>query len=918
MQHRNELHDNLVAPSPIVPTCRPSSQLSRRTHRSMSALSSADPQRPETPSSRVRNENVPELVQLFQAQNASPNGNVQGSGARDFLKAGHRRLRQLAQRQKKPVDPTRKAEEASRQLLALQQAGFLPPPKPKRSEAKQSLDSTVSSSNLSFKSSSRRDVERIGQPWLDEPLEKLNSRATKDSQLSSIDIKDLTSLVEASVSLSHHEEGNPPPYQPTSGVANDDHAHEQCDAGASDPQQQILQTDQQRPGAEAPPKTPNLELAAGPNSKISVMPDGASDGQVSIHFCRPKIEYTNCKQPNTEQNRDSKSSESKVTPEKPARNSTSSSASTSSQTPAHTLKLFPDPMPPRVSSKGTWRIQNNRPPNRPLPVTPETREIRLDDKPSTAKPSADNQRLSSNSAPNTQTDKDYPSSAVPDSLAVPVKLTALSAASPIHEKFPRPLTNRRPASLPLGAINAFPMPAPMRPLPSLPEPVSSIQGGRDRTVSGQRTPQTKSSTLGPRLSGEVTGTSSKESDACPSETKENEDSTTLVQKDAPKASPIKQDSTGVVRTGPSRAERVRALKMKDISASRLYLNGGEKTPKEVQSFNSQPNTESARPAGGESIDSRLSDANSLSPPLSPLISKPPSFPVSKNLSSKRSCSSPVYSSGRDEPSSLPGSSRGSQIGRSGSAHSADVIHEGMPIGQNPPKRAESPLPSSEDECIGVGSHRDQARPHSANRQSRPAPLSIGEHATQRVRHSRKKPSHEPAGPATPRSRRSRGVERLSPQSQFSQSTYYSQDSRSSRHRAYAMNLEGRIAHLERQNHILQAALMAALDIGAKPNLESLLGGSTTSLSATGTGRTYSSTTNSSGVEELSRRSKIKEQSCYRQESWIASPGGSSRRDSYGSSDDSANVRELEDMIEDFDFDWILDKSSSERHPMSRN
>ena len=93
-----------------------------------------------------------------------------------------------------------------------------------------------------------------------------------------------------SVSLSHHEEGNPPPYQPTSGVANDDHAHEQCDAGASDSQQQILETEQQRPEAEAPPKTPNLELAAGPNSKISVMPDGASDGQVSVHFCRPKYE----------------------------------------------------------------------------------------------------------------------------------------------------------------------------------------------------------------------------------------------------------------------------------------------------------------------------------------------------------------------------------------------------------------------------------------------------------------------------------------------------------------------------------------------------------------------------------------------------------------------------------------------------
>ncbi|PLB49165.1 hypothetical protein P170DRAFT_176899 [Aspergillus steynii IBT 23096] len=916
MQHRSELHDNLVAPGPIVPTCRPSSQLSRRAYRSMSALSSGDPQRPETPDSRMRGENVPELVQLFQAQNSSPNGNIQASGARDFLKAGHRRLRQLAQRQKKPVDPKVKAEEASKQLLALQNAGFLPPPRPKRSEAKQSLDSTVSSSNLSFKSSSRRDVERIGQPWLDDPLEKMDTRGTKDSQLSSIDIRDLTSLVEASVSFSHHEDGNFPPYQPmieSSSIAGDEYTHKQYDAGGPGLQNKMLENGElQKHETEAPPKTPSTEQAAGSDSKASsVAPDaGASDDSRQ--------------QSSTEQTRDSKPAECKDAPVKSARNSTSSSVSTSSQTPAHTLKLFPDPMPPRVSSKGAWRISNGRPPNRPLPVTPENREIRPEDKPSTAKSGGDNQKLSSNNTPITKSYNNDSSGSSPDSLALPHNLTELSAASPIHEKFPRPLTNRRPASLPLGAINAFPLPAPMRPLPSLPEPVPGIHAGRDKKkASGNRTSQTKSNNSDPRSSGEISGTSSKETGVYPdalSGAKENKDPAAIMQNGASKTSPSKHsDSKEVVITGPSRAERVRALKMKDMSASRLYLKGGEKASKEDQSSkSSRSHTESSQPASGGSIDSRLSEANSLSPPLSPLLSKPLSFPVSKHISGKRSCSSPVYSSGSDKPTSLPGSNRDSRVSRSSSAQSADVIHEDLPIGQSPPDRAESPLPSSEDECIGVSSHKDhQSRPHPSHRQTRPAPLSIGDHATQRARHS-KKLLHESIGPSTPRTRRSRGVEKLSPQSQFSQSTFYSQDSRGSRHRAYALNLEGRIAHLERQNTILQAALLAALDVGVKPNLEALLGGSSTS-SASGTGRTYSSTTNSSSVEELPRRSKTKEQSCYRQESWIASPG-SSRRDSYGSSDDSTNVRELEDMIEDFDFDWILDKDKpgSERHPLGRN
>ena len=184
----------------------------------LSATSTGDTQVPATPDPQDRSEHVPELVSLFQAQSAtSSQGASHGNGARDMLKAGQRRLRQLAMRQKKPMDPKTKAEQTSLQLLALEQEGFLPVrrPPPKKTGPKSSIDSTLSStrsaSSLSFRSSSRRDVENIGQPWLVDPLERCDSLGSR-AQLSSLDFRDLTSLVEAAMTSSHpHNGGGPSP-----------------------------------------------------------------------------------------------------------------------------------------------------------------------------------------------------------------------------------------------------------------------------------------------------------------------------------------------------------------------------------------------------------------------------------------------------------------------------------------------------------------------------------------------------------------------------------------------------------------------------------------------------------------------------------------------------------------------------------
>ncbi|THC99086.1 hypothetical protein EYZ11_001407 [Aspergillus tanneri] len=410
---------------------------------------------------------------------------------------------------------------------------------------------------------------------------------------------------------------------------------------------------------------------------------------------------------------------------------------------------------------------------------------------------------------------------------------------------------------------------------------------------------------------------------------ESKGSMTGIQKDSAKTSMSSQvEPTQLVRTGPGRAERVHALKMKDMSASRLNPKGAGKSMQEEreQSPSSLRLTQSrsSQRTGGGSLDSRHNDASPPSPSLSPPSKLPAKSPANESMIGKRTCSSPIYSNvvsvETDERLSLPGSTQNSRIYRSSGAKSASIICEKMANEQDVHNQSQNVFPTSDDECIGTTSYKDyQPRPTSAPpRRTKPAPSAVNELASYRARHSKKKLPSESARPTTPRNRRSRGIEKSSPQSPHSQNTYYSQDSRGSRHHAYTLNLEGRIAHLERQNKILQAALFAALDVGVKQNMESLLGGLNTAQSASGTGRSsYSSTSNLSSVDELPpKRSKLKRQSHRRQGSWIASPD-SSQRDSYGS-DDSANLQEVEDMIEDFDLDWMSDKSTPERRlPMVR-
>jgi hypothetical protein len=170
---------------------------------------------------QMTNEDITELHRFLQSPSTTPASQV--TGARELLKAGQRRLRQLAQLQWKPTDPKTKAEEASRHLLVLQQEGFLSLP---ASAAKKSLDSVMSgsrsASSFGFRSSSQRDVEKIGQPWLENPLEVSATQHIKSPEPSPLDLGNLTSMVEAAVSFPFHfDDAYPPPYQPPANTTSD-------------------------------------------------------------------------------------------------------------------------------------------------------------------------------------------------------------------------------------------------------------------------------------------------------------------------------------------------------------------------------------------------------------------------------------------------------------------------------------------------------------------------------------------------------------------------------------------------------------------------------------------------------------------------------------------------------------------------
>ncbi|GFF24647.1 hypothetical protein IFM46972_01120 [Aspergillus udagawae] len=941
MHQWTERHEGTVAPSPVVPTCRHSSSLSRDKSHNMSTLPSqtqyltaAENDRPrQGPEVQMTNEDITELDRFLQSPSTTPASQV--TGARELLKAGQRRLRQLAQLQWKPMDPKTKAEETSRHLLVLQQEGFL---SLSASAAKKSLDSAMSgsrsASNFSFRSSSQRDVEKIGQPWLENPLEVSDTQHHRDPEPSPLDLGNLTSIVEAAVSFPlHFDDAHPPPYQPPANTTSDGQIEGQDSRHLRGAASQLKPKERRMEGQGGPSPVNTRHVPT--NDKGHISPTLIPENGVA------------CDEPKDGKSQTLDSVENQNNSAQLPKPPTSGATAVPRDLPSpvtQSLKLFPDTMPPRVSSKGAWRIPNNRIAGKDTPVSANSSDRPQIPAPVTLKRKTDNLKNSAKGPSECQGEpqKSYHSGKVSTTrLAKPCSEPAMS---PIHSEFPQLNNTRRPASLPTGTIDSFPLPAPLRPLPSLPERPPALN-----TVRHHGTPVSKAATRMDRNHSDAFPTTTfknrVDAEDCRSNTQSVLPQLCLVGEDTPaseqgntvRETPHNQpESSG--KMGHNRAERVRSLKFRDMMTSRISPDAPE-TPREARKGDGI-NPPASRKSSGPGHELRTGDENgprenisirkeaTPSAPLSPPLSPPPAPPLVQSAEqlpfSRRygSSSTDIMAASTERKGlSLPTSNRGHTLHRSNRTRSIDVLHGLVGREQNTSNRAGSPLPSSDDECMDKGTSKYELRQGSGRcRQTKVAPRKSSDICLNRQRGPKRSGIPDRAGPLTPRMQRSRISEKTSSPSLDSSSPYHSHDHRNRRDKAaHSLNsLEGRIEQLERQNRILQAALFAALDVGIKHNTNALLRGSTTSLSVSASSSSVersspSSTDRSSKLYGRAvvngRRSRMKK-SIRRPESWIDSPGSSLRSDYQ--SDDSVSVRELEDMIEDLEFTCLSDKPGSDR------
>lgn len=904
MRHWNDLHESLAAPSPFVPTCRPRSPLlhSKQSYGSAVYCSMATAKQPYSAANSAvaddssssnnnhnNNKNNPlhhlsgaladeshktdedvaaELVQYLQAaqeqsassppfSSSSATTTTTTSPVSEMFKAGHRRLRQLAQRQKKDADPDARAEDESRQLSALQREGLLPASAVKKHHnhaKKKSVDSTGQSvSNTSCKSSSRRDVERIGRPWLDDPLERcMMDPLSSGARLAPLEIGDLGSFMDAA--LSGDGDSKSTPRESTGSPTRENQTAQQSSVGepASDKPVSSIGNDDG--------KTPTSPTVNEPTSK---------DSDKSLGSKKPSTESD--KPDETSKQQDAKSESPKAKQPKPEK---------------HALKLFPDPLPPRISSKHAWRLSKCPPANAPQAIASGSQSAPPTETPKPA-------RNSSSPTPESSTSPKEPSSAP---AAMQQFANAEKDKPTDNEQSSKDKKSDRPSSLTISAINAFPLPAPTRPLPSLPQPAIAARPGDGQKMASSKKkvnrtkgyprelqPPSNPTRLGPRPNSTEPSTGG--------------------------PAPVLEQARTAGQN--QRMDKVRALRMKDLSMHRLHV--GPEQSKEVQrSQSAEPpaKVSNSKKANRRSVEfAPQVQTNTI--PVSPLSS--PSLTLSPNRRVRPfgpragglSPTSPVLPYKHSEPMLAARSRESLQIRRSNSSRGPSTRDEAAE--HKPTLRSEYPIPSSDEEGIDINS---KPRANQAQKKRRRAKQYKATDPPHRVPRIEKPTPLDTMLCLSPQNETSHSVGRSSPLSQFSQSTCHSHDSRT------LNSLEGRIAQLERQNKILQAALFAALDAGNKESNESILSGTVSSLLSTSAGPSpkttpASSLLNSSSsldepVSEGGGCSRM-DKSSNRRDTWLDTRSISSRS-SMQSSNFSAHGRELE-VIHDINLDWLSERSS---------
>ncbi|KAJ6151322.1 hypothetical protein N7470_007916 [Penicillium chermesinum] len=824
MHHRDIVPDSAVAPSPIVPTYRSnsapkSSKSSKSSKRRKSSMASSVSGSPESTVSRgsvprhqarsagmaerpSRNESLSDLVRFFQTQNVPPAGSVTSPDSttalptvespeakevsKDQLKPLHRRLLQFTQRQKKDPSSKTKTDDHQRQIEALQREGYLlPAPKQKGTahRSKESIDQPKSSLDRALSRSKKQDVESIGQPWLQNKPSTDSQSSYSKRRLSSLDLNDIGSMVDVAVSISEYNDPSPPPYQQSgSNMA------EPRDLTTASQTTSALASDRSSSEVQSQRTT---ESSISPSTSTSVVEHRkAAHRKTVAHGHQLQLiqafESTK-KSPPTLRDLPWEGSlveyqrtltlimihKSKlVTPANPSPPS---------------LKLFPDVAPLRVSGQKARRMSATpRYQTPPKPASTASSDAWSDGE--TPRPPAQRQSQRNSSSTSSRVKNDEPVC----SGAVNTPTTSAKTAPGERTSKPAPAQKQsrvRPPSLAMGTLQAFPLPAPTRPLPSVPRS-SNLTVPVDTKAHAIRPVRSESKALNHQAS---------------------------------QPSPISEEPREELRP---------ATVLGHINTADTANDFDDSEP--PQSLRTTP--ERSKSTSPEENTPRRRAASLHGPRIHHLPESPPNHSGDRKFDGLPLGESPILGQ------QAPAKPHGKRAARKGLEINARLDRKNLPFGlpslssiccltarsTTPTKcwalgRAGSPLPSSDDECFGPSSGAKRSGRAADKTQPR-YPVRRGYDTVDSRSSSHRSRLVPPIRSMTPQGRSPRSFEQsMSPVSQYSQSTHRSYES-SNNHLGQgstndaAQLLADRISNLERQNQVLQAALMAALNAGVTPNL----------------------------------------------------------------------------------------------------
>lgn len=831
MREWNGLTETAVAPGPIVPTTsRSKSTLLKRGHLPKSVLPDiAAMAARNAPLYQARsagaaakpskNESVVELVNFFQTHEApspTPSAVPQVADANDMVKAGQRRFRLFGHRRKRSSDS--KADDISLHLPN-RQRGALTDANPKTSAPKRGSEKTLLHSHSldSMRTNSKCEVERIGQPWLGDASEG-KTEERKINRLSPLNLDQFSSMINISLGAGADSPSSSSPRQQSTQFG-----HSRHDSRSSAQHLSVIE------------EAPDSKNAGGKKPDSPASPTG-----LAVSSDQP--------------------SKTQQTKDQATTNANTSSPDSTQRSYSRPLKFFPEVPPSRGSSKSAMRassgfsdistVDSKKSP----PSSPESKKR--------------NRTPSGNSRPNIDPfPRPHSSAQTSTSQASDHDARSIRSASNDASSLDGKNSGRR-ASLPIESIVAFPLPAPKRPLPAVPSgPAGGGHHGRTKALSSRVTPANATPRDIRRLShfssqnrrgaaishGRPFSTEPVCSEMAKAKLSGQEN-----PGGSPQATSAESSSATLAKKVQDRAEKIHALKKKDVSTARSNSDATKSSEEALPEVAESPvlPQEKFTPKGQESqkkspklnvetgrrVPRTVASELPTPPPRSPLPPVPPVRGPTRDSLGQR------YWSHTSVAMNQWGTS---QLSRTDSTRSASAC--GMRCSKEKHDDTfESALPSSDDE--GPGTTRSIRRRRGRTQATRKG--ADGATPSTAPESSKQRPDYD--RPLTLRPPSRQNPVKSPPQSPRSDYTYRSRDSQtrlSCHSESVIQSLETRVAHLERQNKILQAALMATLDASGKAPTDGVAESFPGSRASSIMGRSVSSMASHSSTDDSTFSSK---------------------------------------------------------------